>query len=457
MTIRAGLAIGLLCACPGGGSTKDPDAAIDPRQIVLEVPVTANRNLDLLFVVDDSPSMLDKQQNLIANFPNFINVLQSTPGGLPNLHVGVVTTDMGTKASGSPTPGPSIGQVGNGGCAGFGKRGVLQTTGAPVTGNFLSDIGQTDGTRLKNYTGDLSATFGMMARVGAGGCGFEQPLAAMRAALDNNPANAGFLRVDALLGIVFLTDEDDCSLRDTAMLGPESPALGALQSFRCTRFGVTCTVGGGTSDAMNTVGVKDGCGPSVGSQLDDVTPYRDFLVGLKTDPRNIVVSGIMGTTQPFQVELRAAPGGGTPGPALAHSCVYQGSIGPEVADPPVRIRSLLDGFPSRSTFSTVCQQDLSAGLQSIGALLRGAAGSPCIAASLADTDPATAGLQVDCVVEDIVGTTVTPIAQCPGVPCWTVTSDPATCPTSPSSFKLVVSRTSAPDPATVTRMRCIVQ
>lgn len=45
------------------------DAAIDtsvdamepPYVEVARIPVTLNRDLDLLFVVDDSPSMLDKQ------------------------------------------------------------------------------------------------------------------------------------------------------------------------------------------------------------------------------------------------------------------------------------------------------------------------------------------------------------------------------------------------------------
>ena len=64
------------------------------------IPVNLNRNLDLLFVVDDSPSMLDKQTNLKNNFPRFIEALQLALGGLPDLHIGVVSTDMGTKASG---------------------------------------------------------------------------------------------------------------------------------------------------------------------------------------------------------------------------------------------------------------------------------------------------------------------------------------------------------------------
>src|SRR5882757_7455696 len=105
---------------------------VNPQQGRVEykdIPVTVNRNLDLLFVIDDSPSMADKQQNLADNFPNFINVLNTIQGGLPDVHIGVVTSDMGSKGNDGMT-GNGIGQVGNGGCSGSGKAGNLQVSGA---------------------------------------------------------------------------------------------------------------------------------------------------------------------------------------------------------------------------------------------------------------------------------------------------------------------------------------
>ena len=65
--------------------------------------------------------------------------------------------------------------------------------------------------------------------------------------------------------VVFIADEDDCSFQSSTLLGPESAALGPLQSFRCTRFGVTCDVGGTSPDTMNQVGTKDQCHPTAGS------------------------------------------------------------------------------------------------------------------------------------------------------------------------------------------------
>jgi hypothetical protein len=454
-----GAAIALLpTAC---GEVKD--VLTHERQTVVELPVTPNRDLDLLFVIDDSPSMLDKQNNLAANFTSFLDRLQALPGGLPNLHVGVVTTDMGTKASGSPTPGPAIGQVGQGGCSGTGKGGVLQKGMAQLTGtsNFLIDIDASGGVRTRNYTGLLADTFSLMAKQGAVGCGFEQPLAAMRAALDSNPSNIGFLRPQAVLGVVFLTDEDDCSAKNTVLFGPEGPLLGALQSFRCTRFGVTCTDGGQTSEEMNTVGAKTGCGANPASDiLDDVAPYRDFLRGLKSDPQRIVVTGLFGPPEPFAVELRAPPGGGAPLPSLTHSCVYTGTTGQEVADPGARLQALLDGFPDRSAFTSICQRDLSAGLGQFGLLFQRAIGTPCVGVPLQDVKPKTDGLQTDCLVEDLVGASAIEIPSCDAKPsarpCWGLETDPTGCAGGFAGLKLVVQRSTAPDPATVTRMRCVV-
>jgi len=456
-------AIGLLTGCPDRTISE-----VNPQQGRVEykdIPVTVNRNVDILFVIDDSPSMADKQANLGTNFPNFINVLNTIQGGLPDVHIGVVTTDLGTKATQDAAPGPAIGQIGNGGCSGTGDGGNLQTFGAMVTGTYISDIKQTNGTRTKNYTGDLAAVFGAMARgAGAGGCGFEQPLEAMRRALNNNPQNAGFLRPDAYLAVIFIADEDDCSMAKSAMLGPESAALGPLQSFRCNRFGHICDVGGTSPDQMNQVGPKSQCHPNENSPyLEKVSVYVDFLKKLKSDPTKIIVAGIMGVTEPYQVELRSPPGGGTAQQAVAHSCSYTGAMGLEVADPPTRIKFLLDQFPNRSTFTTICQQNLSDGLVLIAQLLKSVIGDPCIEGKLSDVDPTTPGPQYDCSVSDVsnIGKptqTEDVIPQCDAnasvKPCWRINVDLMNCPLS-DHFTLKIERAETPPPETHVIAYCV--
>src|SRR5262249_17054929 len=90
---------------------------------------------------------------------------------------------------------------------------------------------------------DLAATFACMASVGDKGCGFEQPLeAAYRALHDPPPENAGFLRSEAILAVIYVTDEDDCSAPpDSTLFDPARvDTYGALLSYRCTQFGVQC-------------------------------------------------------------------------------------------------------------------------------------------------------------------------------------------------------------------------
>lgn len=421
-----GLAAGLLAGCPDRTISE-----VIPEQGRVEtkdIPVNFNRNVDILFVIDDSPSMLDKQKNLADNFPNFINVLNTIQGGLPDVHIGVVTSDMGTFGAADASPGPAIGMVNFGGCSGTGKSGNLQTYGAPVTGAFILDIKQPDGSRQTNYTGNLADVFAQMAKgAGAGGCGFEQHLEAARHALNNNPANTGFVRDDAFLALIFIADEDDCSLNKTSLLANDS-SLGPLQSFRCTRFGITCDIGGQTPDQMNQVGNKDQCHSNDSSQfLTNVQGFVDFVKGLKSDAKQIIVAGVMGNLEPVQTELRAPPGGsGSPIQALAHSCSYidpQGIV--EVADPPIRIKFFLDQFPDRTTFTTICQQDLSGGLAQIGELVKAALGDPCIEGNLAQPIQCAASYRLQNGSETII-----PPCDASGgkQPCWEIITDATKCP-----------------------------
>jgi hypothetical protein len=449
-------AASLLVGCPDRSISEL--TPLQGRVEAKDIPITVNRDLDLLFLVDDSPSMADKQANLAANFSKFIDVLSTITGGLPNIHIAVVTSDMGTHGADGKTA-PGIGTLGQGGCNGTGKDGTMQLFGAPVSGGpFISDIAQPDGSRQKNYTGKLVDAFATMAKAGAGGCGFEQHLEAIKHALDPSPAgnriNDGFLRDNAFLAVIIIADEDDCSMKDTTMLGNESAALGPQQSFRCTRFGVLCDNNGATPDAMTAVGNKDQCHPNESSvYLANVQGYVDFLKGLKKDdPSKVIVAGIMGTPTPFATELRAPRPNDAKIPALAHSCTYIGGDGkPEVADPPIRLKFFLDQFPNRSTFASICQMDLSGGLQQIGDLLKTVIGDPCIEGKLADTDPSTPELDYDCSVSSVTNPNdasraETILARCPDnggaagdPPCWHLLLDAMSCPNS-DHFTLKVER-----------------
>lgn len=351
---------------------------------------------------------------------------------------------MGTKAADDATPAPAVG-AGPGSCVGTGKDGALQTNGAAVTDAFISDL-DNGGTRTTNYTGTLADVFSTMASVGAGGCGFEQPLAAIKRSFEQ-PANAGFLRPAARLAVILLTDEDDCSIAHTALLGPDTATLGPLQSFRCTRFGVTCDSGGTTPDEMDVVGVKSGCHSNEASPyMTDIGRYATFLESLKADPHDVMFGAIAGTTTPFAVELRAPPGGGTPFTALAHSCSYQGQTGMEVADPPARLEHLARSM-RRGSLDSVCG-DLSDALAALGHRMNALVGQPCLLEDIA--------LPMTCKAFDEVGANRTELPACSATvttDCFRVTQDAAACPFG-QHLKLEVVRGSTPPANTWTSLRC---
>ena len=68
----------------------------DPKAVVkAQFQQSVNRDLDLLFLIDDSSSMAPLQQKMRDRLPDFMDVLKDLPGGLPNLHVAVVSSSLG--------------------------------------------------------------------------------------------------------------------------------------------------------------------------------------------------------------------------------------------------------------------------------------------------------------------------------------------------------------------------
>jgi len=244
-TLPSALLLSLVVALAGGCSPESADP-LESRTRAVAASAGGNRgNLDILFMIDNSSSMTQLQQKMLDQDPSFMTVLQNLPNGLPNIHVAVVSSDMGA-------PGDSTTSIM---CTTAGDNGVFQSTARGTCANttlapgatFISNV---DG--QANYTGNLTDVFGCIAQLGDRGCGFEQPLASVARALGADGApppsqNANFLRPDAELAIIILTNEDDCSAPASSTIyslngGQQNIAnpLGPIANYRCNQFGHLC-------------------------------------------------------------------------------------------------------------------------------------------------------------------------------------------------------------------------
>jgi hypothetical protein len=441
---------------------------ITPEPVVLEpVGLSITRELDVLFVVDDSASMMQEQTALASGFGRFTEALKDQDGQLPGLHLGVVSSNVGT------------GPAGGGGdaCAGQGDDGALlvpETCAALTDGSrFIRDLPAAGGEREVNYTGTLAEQFGCMAQLGVHGCGFEQHFESMRRALGVQGLNAGFLRPDASLAVVIVADEDDCSAYDRTIFDPSqddrSAPLGELSSFRCFEFGVECApVNGGE----RSIGARTDCAPEEDSAyIESVSSYVDFLRGLKADPDKVFVSAITGDSAPVTVEEDSSktppelsvaptcticPGGATSGCSAFEALVS--------AAPAIRMQALVDALGAGGHRQDICAYDPETDSLDFGGLLAGIAeqlapriATSCLETAPADTDPQTAGSQVTCEVTESAGGADTAIPACDAgaanAPCFRLRDNPDQCPA--SGVALAIERGAAAAPAgAVLSLRC---
>ena len=151
--------------------------------------------MDLLFVIDDSESMREEQENLSANLPGFIDILDNFNAGALDYRVGITTTGMNFALFSPPLQSTNL----------IGDNGALRQE-CGMTKRWI-DRGDPD----------ARTQFACAANVGLDGPPLEMPLWATQLALRErveDGTNAGFLRDDALLGIIVISDEDDCSRTD---------------------------------------------------------------------------------------------------------------------------------------------------------------------------------------------------------------------------------------------------
>ena len=144
--------------------------------------VSFNRAVDILFVVDDSGSMMDHQANLAKNIQLFTQGIMSNQ--ILDYHIGVTSSNMDSDPY-QPR-------------AGYGWKGELNGVTKYVS----------------RTTPNGQAELERNLLIGTDGSGSEEFFTPVRTALTPpmaSGANRGFYRQDAYLAVIFLTDTDDQS------------------------------------------------------------------------------------------------------------------------------------------------------------------------------------------------------------------------------------------------------
>jgi len=424
------------------------------QQTDIYITVAPNRLLDLVFMVDNSPSMAPKQQKMNAQFPKLIAALKDpNDGTLPDLRVAIIDSDLGTGGMyTSGSCGPKNGSV-------FGDLGKFQMIGATACG-----VTSPDATYLEylkgqpvNYTGDINTVFACLAgNLGTQGCGEEHQLQAFEFALIagglGNDAQHAMLRPAAYLGLVFLTDEDDCSAAENDQMFGDKPELrGESASLRCYTRSHDCegrhltitppgypTSAPYSTTVSNCAARNDPCqnltdgyatgtdtsGPTDCSPLKGYEQLANEVKTLKSDPDQLLVAGIFGwpldgdtTKAPYKIDLIPNPNTAD----TAHATVYDSW--PTCYDPNhmpaagttdkttgfdstaagwgatagLRLSAFIDEFGANGLKFSICQTDFSASMKLIGDTIAKKLQNLCVDYKLIDTDQNPAnGVQADC-------------------------------------------------------------
>jgi hypothetical protein len=444
---------GTTAAEPDAGAPDAPLLPIGVSQYTVLLP--PNRQLDLVFMIDNSPSMAPQVSKMNAQFPKLIAALKDpSDGSLPDLRIAIIDSDLGSGgAYASGSCGPKT--LPDGTQSIYGDMGRFQMIGATACGvtDASAKYLETKGSTGVNFAGDMSSVFACLAgNLGTLGCGEEHQLQAFEFALVasgvGNDAQHQMLRPNADLGLVFLTDEDDCSAAlNDGMFGDKPELRGESASLRCYTRSHQCN---GTNLTQAPPGYPttaafsaplascaartdacpnptDGTGQTDTSQPTSCSPLKDVhtlaaeIKSLKSDPDNqILVAGIFGwpldgdpTKAPYKIDLIPNPNTAD----AAHPMVYDSwpvcyepnhmPANPNTFDPSaagwgatagLREAAFINEFGPNGLKFSICQSDFSASMKLIGDAFAQKQQNLCVADKLLDKDTATPGLQPDCTV-----------------------------------------------------------
>ena len=303
-----------------------PVASVEPHTTNLYVEPIRNEvidKIDLLFMIDNSQSMGDKQALLAKAVPQLVNRLvvprcvsaagnvkmrasqnEMCPAGfapefraVEDIHIAVITSSLGAHGAQNAVPGCETTPPGNDHAQLLAKVRTNPPLASYANSGFLAwdpqqklmPPGDRDAEQLGRQFGD------MVKAAGEDGCGYEASLESWyRFLIDPEPPSSisvgtdgrstagpvdqellaqrkAFLRPDSLVAIVMLTDENDCSIRDDEFgnwMANSNNALpratSACDKDPNDRCCLPCVASGGIPEGCTSPSADAACKPSSG-------------------------------------------------------------------------------------------------------------------------------------------------------------------------------------------------
>lgn len=363
---------------------------------VANVRQNAVDKVDVLFMVDNSNSMAEEQASLTVQFPRLVSVLASgdrdadgTPDfpAVKDLHVAVVTSDMGNGGFPVPT------------CATtFGDDGILITRGNTSTMGCMATYPPYLAFMAGGDVARFASDFACVARVGTGGCGFEQQLEATLKALTPSTSgitfnmgttghedreNAGFLRPDSVIAAILVTDEEDCSVQDPELFNPSSSVYTGDLNLRCFMYPAAVHPIGRFVDGLHALRPDN-------PDLFVFAAITGVPTDLVADPEHIDYAGILADPR-----MQEMVDGSAMMTRLTPSCNVPGR---GLAFPPRRIVSVAQSFAPNAVVQSICQENFGPALDAIIKKIADVLGKVCLPRAL---NPDAAG-RVPCDVIEVL-------------------------------------------------------
>ena len=416
-----------------------------------KVAIHVNKDVDILFVMDNSGSMGEEQAALAANFERFIEKLEADDVRA-NYRIGITTTDNGNVACGGTTP--EAGHLVLSSCRGRTQEFVFNGAGGMVdaTDEACLDIcpeewstietlptSITDGGETKprpwieniggrtNLPEGLTTTqaFQCLGPQGVAGCGFESHLESMYLALKraetDGEESQGFIRDNAILAVVHLTDEADCSENKDqsdafSPLGNRvlwtDPEAGSATSAVCWNAGVECTGDPSNFDECHSVDrdidgnlIDDPDRAATDAILRPVDRYVSYLQGFEDRKQD---DPLLRDQEVLVAVIGGVDDTGNATYAMSGSDQFRGDfgIGPGCtstageAVPPVRLAEFADEFDTgEQNMFSICNNDYSIALEQIANAIRDQIKPSCMTECVMDTNPTTPELDPLCTLE----------------------------------------------------------